>query len=44
VKWLSAPTAAGGSSERKALDVLKGYARGEIDEQEFQKKKRDLSQ
>jgi putative membrane protein len=47
VKWLSAPTAAGecGDSERKALDILKErYARGEIDEQEFQKKKRDLSQ
>jgi putative membrane protein len=42
VKWLSTPTAAG---ERKALDILKErYARGEIDEQEFQKKKRDLSQ
>lgn len=40
VKWLS--TSSGGG---KALDILKErYARGEIDEQEFQKRKRDLIQ
>lgn len=47
VKWMSAPPAADGSSvgESKALNILKErYARGEIDEQEFQKKKHDLTQ
>jgi putative membrane protein len=47
VKWIAgSPSSgihAGGSS--KALEILKErYARGEIDEQEFQKKKRDLTQ
>jgi putative membrane protein len=42
VKWISAPSAAEGS---RALNILKErYARGEIDEQEFQKKKHDLTQ
>jgi putative membrane protein len=47
VKWMSAPSAGGGRSggESRALDILKErYARGEIDEQEFQKKKHDLTQ
>ncbi|MHB8916316.1 MAG: SHOCT domain-containing protein [Thiobacillus sp.] len=45
VKWLA--TSSGGDGRRggdsTALDILKQrYARGEIDEQEFQKRKRDL--
>ncbi|MHB1214758.1 MAG: SHOCT domain-containing protein [Thiobacillus sp.] len=47
VKWLAAPLGAGSrpGSGSKALDLLKErYARGEIDEQEFQKRKRDLTQ
>ena len=47
VKWVGTSSAAGGRSggESRALDILKErYARGEIDEQEFQKRKRDLSQ
>ena len=47
VKWLflssSAQSPRGSGS--KALDILEErYARGEIDEQEFQNRKRDLSQ
>lgn len=44
VKWLnkSSGTEAGSN---KALEILRErYARGEIDEQEFQKRKNDLSQ
>jgi putative membrane protein len=47
VKWVVTLSGAGGRSggEGRALDILKErYARGEIDEQEFQKKKRDLAQ
>lgn len=47
VKWIGASSGAGGrsSGDSKALDILKErYARGEIDEQEFQKRKRDLTQ
>lgn len=46
VKWVGAPsTDAGGRSGSKALDILKErYARGDIDDQEFQKRKRDLTQ
>jgi putative membrane protein len=46
VKWISAPSAAEKhSGESRALNILKErYARGEIDEQEFQKKKHDLTQ
>lgn len=46
VKWISTPAAADGrSGESRALNILKErYARGEIDEQEFQKKKHDLTQ
>lgn len=46
VKWLGGSHGPGGqgASENKALDILKErYARGEIDEQEFQKRKRDLT-
>ena len=45
-KWLFTPSGGGGRSggEGKALDILnERYARGEIDEQEFKKKKRDLA-
>jgi putative membrane protein len=47
VKWMITSSAenvrSGGDS--KALDILKQrYARGEIDEQEFQKRKHDLTQ
>lgn len=42
VKWMLGEQRGG---EGKALDILKArYARGEIDEQEFRKMKRDLSQ
>lgn len=45
VKWMVSSSGAGTRNERgsKALDILKErYARGEIDEQEFQKRKDDL--
>lgn len=43
VKWLGHPHAGQGGSD-KAIEILRErYARGEIDEQEFQKRKRDLS-
>ncbi len=43
VKWLSKPQGNDGSD--KALHILRErYARGEIDEQEFQKRKSELSQ
>ena len=45
VKWLVGSTPSHGGSSGRALDILKErYARGEIDEQEYQKKKQDLSQ
>jgi putative membrane protein len=45
VKWVLGSSASQGGSTGKALDILKErYARGEIDEQEYQKKKQDLSQ
>lgn len=45
VKWVLGSSASQGGSAGKALDILKErYARGEIDEQEYQKKKQDLSQ
>lgn len=45
VKWVLGSPASQGGSAGKALDILKErYARGEIDEQEYQKKKQDLSQ
>ncbi len=46
VKWISTSSGANGQrgSDNKPLDILKErYARGEIDEQEFQKRKRDLT-
>lgn len=47
VKWMltSSGAVSRTGSDSKALDILKErYARGEIDEQEFQKRKRDLTQ
>ena len=47
VKWVGTSSCKEGQnrSGSKALDLLKErYARGEIDEQEFQKKKLDLTQ
>ncbi len=48
IKWLVQNTRGGPSSPRtessRALEILKErYARGEIDKQEFEEKKRDLS-
>ncbi len=44
VKWLAGSlTSAGAPPEKTALDILKErYARGEIDKEEFEQKKRDL--
>lgn len=47
VKWLGSSyrTGGGNSRDNKALEILKErYARGEIDEQEFQKRMHDLTQ
>jgi putative membrane protein len=48
VRWLmtSAPSRAGRqAAEKSALDILKErYARGEIEQEEFQRKKRELSE
>ncbi len=47
VKWMGTSSNAGGRSgnESKALDILKErFARGEIDEQEFQKRKHEMAQ
>ena len=47
VKWMLTSSGAvrRTGSDSKALDILKErYARGEIDEQDFQKRKRDLAQ
>ncbi|MEW5707470.1 SHOCT domain-containing protein [Pelomicrobium sp. G1] len=47
VKWIAAGSSSGGGSaprEKTALDILKErYARGEIDREEFEQKKRDLA-
>lgn len=46
-KWMltSSGAVSRTGSDSKALDILKErYARGEIDEPEFQKRKRDLTQ
>ena len=46
VKWVLTSLGAGGgrSGSDKALEILKErYARGEIDEQEFEKKKQELA-
>jgi putative membrane protein len=45
IRWLSFSTRAGGTSkpEDSALDILKKrYARGEINKEEFEEKKKDL--
>lgn len=45
IKWVLGSSASHGGAVGKALDILKErYARGEIDEQEYRKKKQDLSQ
>ena len=47
VRWVATSSGRGGRNggDSKALDILKQrYARGEIDEQEFQKRKRDLTE
>ena len=45
VKWLLGANPGHGANSSRALDALKErYARGEIDEQEYQKKKQDLTQ
>ena len=46
VKWLSGGSVgAAGSQEKTTLDILKKrYARGEIDQEEYQMKKHDLEQ
>lgn len=47
VKWMGTSSGAGGRGDgsSRALDILKErYARGEIDEQEFQKRKLDLKE
>ena len=46
VKWLASSYGAEGRSalEKTAMEILEErYARGEIDEQEFQKRKRELT-
>ena len=44
VKWLIGASTGGGTREKTPLDLLKErYARGEIDQEEFERKKRDLS-
>lgn len=44
VKWLAGQSSAGtGPRERAPLDILRErYARGEIDREEFEQKRRDL--
>ena len=46
MKWLAdGPSGSDSSREKTALDVLKErYARGEINREEFERKKRDLNQ
>jgi putative membrane protein len=44
VRWLSGPGAAPPPSRRRALDILEErYARGEIDREEFNAKRDDLT-
>lgn len=45
-RWLvNGPWGGGSSREKTALDLLKErYARGEINREEFERKKRDLNQ
>jgi putative membrane protein len=44
VKWLTGPSS-GSAAGKSALDVLKDrYAKGEITKQEFEEKKKDITQ
>lgn len=44
VRWLSRSSSAPPANERTALDILEErYARGEIEKNEFDQKKRDLT-
>lgn len=46
-KWLATPSSIRGHqlADKSALDILKErYARGEIEQEEFQRKKRELSE
>ena len=44
VKWLAGTQSAAPPPAKTALDIVKErYARGEIDKEEFEQKKRDLS-
>ena len=44
VKWLAGSQAAAAPPAKSALDIVKErYARGEIEKEEFEQKKRDLS-
>ncbi len=44
VRWLSHPHTYGQGGSDKAMDILRErYARGEINDEEFQKRKRELS-
>ena len=44
VRWIAASTQSRGKAEESALEILKKrYARGEIDKEEFEAKKKDLT-
>lgn len=43
VKWIMSASDKRGSNARRALDILdERYARGEIDQEEYEKRRRDL--